>query len=239
VTLTFLLIHGAFHGGWCWQFVAERLALEGFTVLTPSLSGMGTETDQDPTEVSLDTHITDVCSIIESQKLHDVTLVGHSYGGMPITGVADKMPERIRTLIYLDAMVPENGKSALDIRFPSGRHFPTIDNSGLIPPVKARAFNLSGQEEKWVDRQLQPQPPKTVNQPIRLEGAWEQVSRKIYLRATRYEAPWFDRFVSEKSSDPAWETYSYPWGHDMMITHPAELTQILISLSESRNSHSD
>ena len=233
--MTFLLIHGAFHGGWCWSPLVDRLSREGFKVLAPSLSGMGAQTDSDPTKVSLDTHIADVCSIIESQKLDDVVLVGHSYGGMPITGVADKMPGRIRTLVYLDAMIPENGKSALDVRYPSSNHFPTPDDSGLIPPVPAQVFNLSGEMEHWVDRQLQPQPPRTITQPIRLEGAWKQVSRKIYLRATRYEAPWFDRFLSEKSSDPAWETYSYPWGHDMMITHPDELSKFLINCSQSRN----
>ena len=119
---------------------------------------MGAETDSDPTKVSLDTHIADVCAIIESQNLDDIVLVGHSYGGMPITGVADKMPERIRTLVYLDAMIPENGKSALDVRYPSSAHFPTPDESGLIPPVPAHVFNLSGEMKNWVDRQLQPQP---------------------------------------------------------------------------------
>ncbi len=194
--MTFLLIHGAFHGGWCWTPLADRLSLKGFKVLAPSLSGMATQADSDPTKVSLDTHIADICSIIKSQKLYDVVLVGHSYGGMPITDAADKMPGRIRTLVYLDAMIPENGKSALDIRYPSSHQFPTPDNSGLIPPVRASVFNLSGEMEKWVDRQLRPQPPKTIIQPIRLKGAWEQVSRKAYLRATRYEAPWFDRFLS-------------------------------------------
>jgi pimeloyl-ACP methyl ester carboxylesterase len=232
--VTFLLIHGAFHGGWCWTHLADHLSLKGFKVFAPSLSGMGIQKDIDPKKVSLETHIEDVCSIIVSEKLYDVVLVGHSYGGMPITGAADRIPGRIRTLVYLDAMIPENGKSALDIRYPSSHPFPTPDSSGLIPPVKACAFNLSGEKEKWVDRQLQPQPPKTVIQPIRLEGAWNQVSRKIYLRAAQYEAPWFDRFLCEKSSDPTWETYSYPWGHDMMITHPEELSKILIDFSRSR-----
>ena len=234
VRMTFLLVHGAFHGGWCWQFVAEHLLREGFKVLTPSLSGMEFPKEVDPIHVNLDTHIADVCSIIKSQNLHDLILVGHSYGGMPITGAADKLPQRIRTLIYLDAMVPENGKSALDIRFPTSNPFPSPDNSGLIPSAKARVFNLSGQKEKWVECQLQPQPPGTVNQAIRLKGDWRQVSRKIYLRASRYEAPWFDRFALEKSSDPDWETYRYSWGHDMMITHPEKLAKVLISLSTLR-----
>ena len=213
--------------------MADRLTLKGFDVLTPTLSGMEKKRNVRPIEVTLDTHISDVCSIIESKRLNDVVLVGHSYGGMPITGVADKMPGRIRALVYLDAMIPENQKSALDVRYPSSHPFPPPDGNGLIPPVDSSRFNLSGEMAVWVNDQLSPQPPKTVSQPIKLTGAWSQVPQKIYLRATCYKAPWFDRFLAEKSSDPGWETYSYPWGHDMMITHPEELADLLTAFAKS------
>ena len=113
---TFVLVHGAWHGGWCWRFV--RPLLGGHDVYAPSLTGLGERKHLARADVDLDTHIADVVSLLEMEDLCDVVLVGHSYGGMVITGAADRAPERIGRLVYLDAFVPENGKCTLDYVVP-------------------------------------------------------------------------------------------------------------------------
>jgi pimeloyl-ACP methyl ester carboxylesterase len=112
----FVLVHGAWHGGWCWRFVRERL--KEHQVFTPSLTGLGERRHLAGPDIDLETHITDVVSLLEMEDLHDVMLVGHSYGGMVVTGAADRVPQRIKRLVYLDAFVPENGKCLLDYVVP-------------------------------------------------------------------------------------------------------------------------
>ena len=111
---TYVLVHGGGHGGWCYQFVARLLRDKGHDVYTPTLTGLGEREHLLSTKVDLNLHITDVVKVLEFEDLRDVILVGHSYGGMVITGAADRVPQRIRRLIYFDAFVPENGKSCVD-----------------------------------------------------------------------------------------------------------------------------
>ena len=128
---TFVLVHGAWHGGWCWRFVAPALRKLGHDVYTLSLTGLGDRRHLARPEINLDLHVQDVVALLEMEDLHQIVLVGHSYGGMVITGVADKCAERIRQLVYLDAFVPENGKCALD----------------YILPERAAAFRADGEKD--------------------------------------------------------------------------------------------
>ncbi len=112
---TFVIVHGATGGGWDWKTVANSLAARGHTVYRPTLSGLGEKMHLASEEINLTTHITDIVNIIEFEQLDDVILLGHSYGGMVITGVANRMPERIRHLTFLDAAVPDDGMSALEV----------------------------------------------------------------------------------------------------------------------------
>ena len=116
--MTFVLVHGAWHGGWCWRFVRDLLEKSGHRVHAPSLTGLGERKHLARPDIDLDTHIADIVSLLEMEDLSDVVLVGHSYGGMVITGVADRAPERIGRLVYLDAFVPEDGKCTLDYVVP-------------------------------------------------------------------------------------------------------------------------
>ena len=111
---TFVLVAGAWHGGWCWQRVAQALRQQGHDVYTPSLTGVADRAHLIGPDVTLSTHINDICGIIESYNLTDVVLCGHSYAGLIITGVADQHPDRLRALVYLDALVPEDGQSMFD-----------------------------------------------------------------------------------------------------------------------------
>jgi pimeloyl-ACP methyl ester carboxylesterase len=111
----FVLVHGAWHGGWCWRDTAAALRGAGHHVFTPTHTGVGERSHQSAENITLETHIRDVCGCIEWEELSDVILVGHSYGGMVITGVADRMAERIKSLVYLDAFVPANGDSLIGL----------------------------------------------------------------------------------------------------------------------------
>ena len=112
---TYVLVHGGGHGGWCYQRVARILRSHGHEVHAPSLSGLGERSHLLGPDIDLDTHITDITSLLHSEDLHDVVLVGHSYGGMVITGVADRATDRIGDLVYLDAANPQNGQSLVDV----------------------------------------------------------------------------------------------------------------------------
>ena len=123
---TFVLVHGAWHGGWCYRDTAAALRAAGHTVFTPTHSGVGERSHQSAENITLETHIRDVCGCIEWEELNDVILCGHSYGGMVITGVADRMPERIKSLVCLDAFVPEHGDSLIGLL-----------NKALVPEIAA------------------------------------------------------------------------------------------------------
>jgi pimeloyl-ACP methyl ester carboxylesterase len=111
----FVLVHGGWHGGFCWRFVAPALRRAGHDVYTPSLTGLGDRAHLARPGIDLELHIQDVVAVLEMEDLREVVLLGHSYGGMVVTGAADRCTARIRNLVYLDAFVPENGKCALDV----------------------------------------------------------------------------------------------------------------------------
>ena len=114
---TYVLVHGAYGGGWIWRDVAEGLRRLGHRVWTPTQTGLGERAHLMSRQVTVDTHIEDVASVIETDELRDIILVGHSYGGMAVTGVADRMTDRIRHVVYLDALIPENGDTAFTVTF--------------------------------------------------------------------------------------------------------------------------
>src|SRR5215831_5722049 len=112
---TFVLVHGAWHGGWCWKKVTPLLRAAGHEVYTPTLTGLGERVHLASPKVDLTTHIQDVVNVLDYEDLHEVVLVGHSYGGVVIAGVADRVPSRVGHLVYLDAGVPHNGEGYLDL----------------------------------------------------------------------------------------------------------------------------
>ena len=159
-------MHGAWGGGWDWKHVDQLLTADGNTVYRPTLTGQGEHSNLTSTNIDLDTHIQDIVNVILWEDLHDVVLVGHSYGGMIITGVADRVPDRIKHLIYLDALLPENGESMDAIR-PKTIVIPITD--GYINPP-------------WVHGNPPPphdvpMPERTFSEPITLTN--QVIARKI------------------------------------------------------------
>lgn len=227
-----VLVHGAFHGGWCWRDIAEPLRREGHVVHAPSLTGLGERSHLLSSAVDLDTHIADICNLIETEELADVVLVGHSYGGMPITGAADALAGRVATLVYLDALVPEDGESGMSIRNrePGAALTLTAPEDGIaVPQPPAQVFGLTGTLEAWVDRRLVPHPHATLVQPIRLTGAWRGVARKVYIRCARYASPYFDRYWEAAAADDAWVAIRRDAIHNIWMTEPDWFLEILRS----------
>ena len=160
---TFVLVHGAWHGGWCYKRVARLLRQAGHEVYTPTLTGLGERAHLMNRAIDLDTHVKDIVGVIRCEELSDVVLCGHSYGGMVITGVAEQIAAKIRSLVYLDAFVPENGKSLFDYasaeRSGQMRDDATQNGEGYkITPLPAAAFAVNAQDAAWVDAMCVKQP---------------------------------------------------------------------------------
>jgi pimeloyl-ACP methyl ester carboxylesterase len=229
---TFVLIHGAWHGSWCWKRVRKALQDQGHQVFTPTLTGLAERSHLLSPAVNLDTHIDDVVNLIRWEELSDVVLCGHSYAGAVVSGVADRIPDRIRSLVYLDAFLPEDGQSLLDL-LPEGQRQQQLDgvNSAgdgwKVPPIPGEFFHVNAQDLAWMNAQCTWQPLATFQQKIRLTGSGHTIRNVAYILATGYDHSPFPPFF-EKAKARGWKTLSVPCGHDVMLDMPAELTQILI-----------
>ncbi|MGZ3411539.1 MAG: alpha/beta fold hydrolase [Xanthobacteraceae bacterium] len=230
---TFVLVHGAWHGGWCWQRVAKLLRERGHDVFAPTLTGVCESSHLLNPNIDLDTHISDVVNLIKWNELKDVVIVGHSYGGMVISGVAEKAENAIGSFVMLDAFYPDNGKSLVDYAAP-----PTSDaiseaqakGAISIPPRSAAMFHVNAKDVAWVDRQCTPQPIKTLTQKLALTGARERIARKAYIRASTYPNGPFDA-AKAKAKQNGWRIFDVACGHDAMVDEPARLTEILIEVA--------
>jgi len=228
---TFVLVHGAWHGGWCWRRVADRLRGGGHTVFTPTLTGLGERAHLLRAGIDLKTHIADVVNVIKWEGLDDVVLCGHSYGGFIISGVAEQMAAVLRSIVFLDAFVPRDGESVLDLTGPAVREAAAAAQQRGelgVPPRPAEAFGVNPADRAWVDRLCVPQPIGTFADKIALTGAAGRVARKTYVRAGSYANPGFDRAFASVQADPAWRSYSVACGHDVMVDAPDRLCEILL-----------
>ena len=232
---TFVLVHGAWHGGWCWQRVAERLRRGGNVVFTPTLTGLGERSHLLRAGINLSTHIADVANVFKWEQLSDAVLCGHSYGGMVIAGVAEQMAPAIRAIVFLDAFVPKNGDSAQELTGPAVRELAqAAARRGEIgiPPRSAEAFGVNAADRAWVDRLCVPQPIDAFTEKIALTGAVGRIARKSYIRAASYANPGFDKALAAARSDPSWRTYEVPCGHDVMVDMPERLSEILLEAAQ-------
>jgi pimeloyl-ACP methyl ester carboxylesterase len=225
---TYVLVHGAWHGGWCWKFV--RPLLKG-DVFAPSLTGLGERRHLARPDIDLETHIQDIVSILELEDLKDVVLVGHSYGGMVITGAADRAPSRIGRLVYLDAFVPENGKCTLDYVVPerAARMREEGEKAGSVTPPPLSLWGITRQEHiDFVKPREARHPYATMSQSIQLhnERALARL-RKTFVYCSAPATGSFDQFAAKYRNDPAWTFYELKTGHDAMILMPERVAEIL------------
>lgn len=239
---TFVLVHGAWHGGWCWRDTARALRAAGHEVHTPTHTGVGQRFHLSSEAITLETHIRDVLGCIESEELNDVILCGHSYGGMVITGVADRLGDRVKALVYLDAFVPEHGDSLNGLidkalppevaaQFVGGFRGAALEgHSGLMQPIPAEMFNVSAANRAWVDRRCVPQALATFEMPMLLRGGSNPALKRVYILADAWEPSPFRHFAAQ-SAERGWDVVKMPCGHDVMVDMPKELAAELVRLA--------
>jgi pimeloyl-ACP methyl ester carboxylesterase len=231
--MTFILIHGAWHGGWAWRRTATILRQGGHDVYAPSLTGLGDRSHLLSRDITLSTHVRDVTNLIESEDLRDVILVGHSYAGLVVAQAADEMPDRIASLVFVDAFLPESGKALLDLLPPPARAELETDarerGAGWFvpaPPVE-RLHVAEPSDRRWIEARLGPHPLGTFSKPSCLTGAWKNVPRRTYVTGSRFENPVILPSRKRAATDPIFNYYDLPAGHEIMIEMPDELARLL------------
>jgi pimeloyl-ACP methyl ester carboxylesterase len=236
---TYVLVHGGGHGGWCYQRVARLLRAVGHEVYTPTLTGLGERSHLRSATVDLDLHVRDVVSVLHYEDLRDVILVGHSYGGMVITGVADRAADRVGRIVYLDAATPINGQSLVDVAGPIIEAVrpmgEVVDGLELVLLPAPDAGLLYGVTEPadlaWMAERLEGHPWQCFEQPLRLtnEAAlWAIPQFHIVCTST---IPTRDKKLMAKARAEG-RLWDIDTGHDLMITEPQAVTDALREVAE-------
>jgi pimeloyl-ACP methyl ester carboxylesterase len=227
---TYVLVHGAWHGGWCWKKVVPPLRAAGHAVYTPTLTGLGERAHLANPAIDLATHVADIVNLLEAEELSEVVLLGHSYGGMVVTGVADRAAARLRRVIYLDAFLPENGKCLLDYLQPERRALiKQGEIGGFVDPLPMKIFGVTDpQDVAWVARHEMHQSYRTFAQPIHFTGNGGAELPRTYVHCTNPPTGSFDQFAARVRGDLAWKFHELKTGHDCMITDPRSVIRILL-----------
>jgi pimeloyl-ACP methyl ester carboxylesterase len=253
---TYVLVGGGWLGGWCWQGVARRLRDEGHDAYPVTLTGLGERVHLASPEVDLDTHITDVVNLIEFEDLHDVVLLGHSYGGLVVTGAADKIPDRISQLVYLDTGPLPDGTALIEI-FPTEarRHIERqVEESGggwrfPVPPREELA--TFGSLEGLDDAQLEllrsravDQPFGTFTRPLRLENPAREALSKVGILCSFSLEEVQEMIASgnpvfREMASPNWRFVELPTGHYPMFSRPDDLAAVLLNLPSDASTQDD
>lgn len=232
---TFVLVHGAWHGGWCWREVASRLRAAGHQVYTPTLTGLGERAHLLRADTGLSTCIDDIGAVIDAEELRDVVLVGHSFAGVVISGVADRFASSIRQLVYLDALVVQAGRSALSVFPPEVQRerSRTIDAEGWRMAIpEASKFGVSDpQQVAWLERRLTPHPLKAYTEPLALTHGLGNGLRKTYVAVTDPAYAPLANVRDWVRTQPDWEYRELQAGHDAMLTSPEALAALLCELA--------
>jgi pimeloyl-ACP methyl ester carboxylesterase len=234
---TFLLVHGSHGGGWIWQKVTPRLRAAGHEVYAPTLTGVSDRSHLFDCGVNLTTHITDVVSLLAYEDLSDVILVGNSYAGMVITGVAAKVPERLKRLVYLDAYVPEDGQSEVDLWPAEMRAAILADEAaskGLRQPPPPALFGVTDPVlAEWVKVRWTPHPLATYTEPVPRGNARSAALPRVFIHCTEgptMSTPLFAPFAAKARAN-GWEVRELATGHVAMLTAPQEVSDMLLEFS--------
>ena len=236
---TYLLVHGSWVGGWYWAPVAERLRGMGHRVFAPTLTGLGERSHLLSPQVTLGTAVADVANVVEAEELRDLVLVGHSFGGAPVTGVADRLPERIRHLVYLDANIIESGASFLDTLPPEvaeARRQAAREAGGGVPalPPPLAAFPALGVPEgpvaDWLRRRMTPQPLAHYETPLVLGHPVGNGRPCTFVAFTDPAFPAQEPSRRWARGRPGWNWMELAVGHAAPVTAPDEVARLLAGL---------
>lgn len=231
---TYLLLHGAWHGGWCWSKVATRLRAGGHSVFSPTFTGVSDRAHLLSPLVDLSTHVHDVVRLIDAEDLCDVILVGHSYSGMVVAGVVERRPERIRTRVHLDAFLPRSGEAAINLLPQRIAHHYRESVSGpgfgwLIPPRSLEVLGVTdGDDLAWLAPRLTPQPWATYTEAVTLSTRAPDVPG-VYVECTS----WMRVFTpqAQRARELGWPVHELETGHEAMVTAPEPLARFLEQLT--------
>ena len=235
---TFVIVHGAWGGAWSWnKFVVPLLREAGQTVYPVTLTGLGDRSHLSSPEVSLDTHIQDVVNVLFYEDLQDVILVGHSYGGNVITGVADRAPERLRQLVYLDAATPSDGQASAD-SFPGRRQQieeqARREGDGWKVPPGAVPPDQPAEITEWARPRRSPMPIKTMTTPVKLTRGETTLPRAFVYCSVGKEPGSAQVARAERvKNDPRWQYFELETGHNLHYTAPKETVEILLQLAKA------
>jgi pimeloyl-ACP methyl ester carboxylesterase len=229
---TFVLVHGAWHGGWCYGRVAKLLRERGHTVFTPTLAGLGEHSHLFSGNIDLFTHVTDVLNVIKWEGLENIVLCGHSYGGMVITGVAAAAADKIAAIVYLDAFLPGDNQSLFDLAGPEALQGQMASASTLggigLSPIPAAAFGVNEKDRAWVDSLCTIHPIATFIEKNKSAAGLEAIKRKHYIFATGYMNGGLFKWAYDKVKDNAvWTKEVVSCGHDVMVDQPEHVAESL------------
>lgn len=235
--MQFVLVHGAWHGGWCWTRVLPLLRIAGYTAHAVTLTGVGERAHLLNKEIRLATHIHDVLNLIRCEELDEVVLVGHSYAGMLITGVADilrrESPGLLRHLVYVDAVVPEPGESwssqhpaeVIQTRLAAAQ-----ESGGVaIPPPDAAVFGLEGADREWVNRRQTPQPVAVYQDTLMFDPGIVKSLPRTFIDCVEPALAVLAVMRRRVRTMPGWRVVELATGHDPMVSEPEKLTEVLLS----------
>jgi pimeloyl-ACP methyl ester carboxylesterase len=234
---TFVLVHGLFHGGWCWRPVADSLRSKGHRVFTPTQTGLGERRHLLSREITLDTFVSDLTNLIEMEDLHNIILVGHSFGGLAVSGVADRMPERVAHLVYLDSLLLLDGQSPFGVLPPDvvAARRKAVAEQGLgiaLPPPAVTSFGIPEDHPlaDWVRRHITPHPVGTFESVLKLAGPLGNNRPRTYIHCTN---PVYAALESSRQlvrGQPGWRWLEIATAHDAMVTAPDDLSRMLMEI---------
>jgi pimeloyl-ACP methyl ester carboxylesterase len=227
---TFVLVHGGYHGGWCWKWVARELRSHDHEVYAPTLTGLGERSHLLTADVDAVLHARDVSSVLWFEDLTDVILVGHSYGGLVITLAAEESEGRLRELVYVDAVVPEDKQRPLELWSEAGREWVLAHRDPRLwvhPPMPDMAARFGVPEDKraWTDARLTPQPANDSERPIRLAPGVLDRLQRTYIRCR--QSVLYGGGVPLALRTPPWRYHEIDTGHDAMLSAPSALGDLL------------
>jgi pimeloyl-ACP methyl ester carboxylesterase len=232
----FVLVHGAWHGAWCWARVLPTLRAAGHGAHAVTLTGVGERAHLLSRDITLSTHLDDITNLIACEELGEVVLVGHSYGGLVITGVADRLlarqPSVLDQLVYIDAVVPRSGEcwathhpaELVATRLAAAAAHP----QGALPPPDAALYGLTGADRDWVNRRQTAHPLAHYQEPLVFDGARLASVRRTFIDCTSPAWPSIASMRHRVRSEPGWRVRELPTGHDAMVSAAGALTRMLL-----------
>ncbi len=234
---TFLFVHGAWHGGWCWAETEKHLRTQGHETHAPTLTGLGERSHLVHAEIDPDLHVQDIVNVIRWRELTDVVLVGHSYGGMVISGVAGQIPDKLAGLVYLDAFVPStSGVSIFSNANPErmAKFIAQLADGGFtVMPDVFDTWTDDPEKLAWLKRQCTPHPIECFRRGVTLTGRETSIAKKMFILATRNKPSAFWAEHDRVKGQPGWITQEISTKHDAMVEQPERLATMLHHFAET------